>query len=101
MLNQLVIVGRVAKEIEAKDTYTELVLAVPRNLKNEEGVFDTDIIPVRLTDGIAKNAVEYLQQGDLVGVKGRIAKLGDEEMHISAEKITFLSSQKKNNEGEN
>ena len=45
MLNQLVLVGRLAREPELKETekgkkVTNITLAVPRNYKNAEGVYE-------------------------------------------------------------
>ena len=94
MLNQVVLVGRLAKEIEIIEDkkVAKMVLAVPRNFKNADGEYDKDFIPCILYNGIAENTIEYCKQGDLVGVKGRI-QLQD-EIEIIAEKITFLSNKK-------
>lgn len=52
-----------------------------------------DFIQCVLWNGIAENTAEYCRKGDLVGIKGRIQKLEeDEEMTLIAEKVTFLSA---------
>ena len=107
MLNQVVLVGRVANElskenIEGGKSRTILTLAVPRSYKNEQGMYDTDFIKCTLWNGIAETTTEYVKKGDIVGVKGRIqteSKLNIDnsttyEMAIVAEKVTFLSSKK-------
>ena len=106
MLNQIVIVGRLVKDPELKESeggspYTNITLAVPRSYKNTNGEYDTDFINCRLWDGIAKNAEEFCKKGDLLGVKGRIETRNyekDEKINyvteLIAEKITFLSSGK-------
>jgi single-strand DNA-binding protein len=106
MLNQIVIVGRLVKDPELKESeggaaYTNITLAVPRSYKNTNGEYDTDFINCRLWDGIAKNAEEFCKKGDLLGVKGRIETRNyekDEKINyvteLIAEKITFLSSSK-------
>lgn len=86
MLNQAILVGRIAT-----DTTDGIKLAIPRTYKNENGEYDTDIIPVKLTGSIKNNVTEYCKMGDIVGVKGRIAN-EDGHIVISAEKVTFLSS---------
>lgn len=98
MLNQLVIVGRLVKEIELKETesgkkYRDLILAVPRSYKNAEGDYDTDFITCVLWAGIAENTAEYCKKGDLLGIKGRVECL-ENIMSIVAEKVTFLSNSK-------
>ena len=106
MLNQVVMVGRLVKDPELKESeggkkYTSITLAVPRSYKNMDGEYDTDFIDVVLWDGIAENAFEYCKKGDLIGVKGRIETGSYEQeerkkyyTNIIAEKITFLSSKK-------
>lgn len=104
MLNQTVIVGRIARDPELRETengkkVTNVTLAVPRSFKNSNGEYETDFISCVLWKGIAESTVEYCKKGDLVGVKGRIQTRvyeKDEEKKYSteivAEKITFLSS---------
>lgn len=107
MLNQAVLVGRIVKEPELKNTenghkMTKITLAVPRSFKNSNGEYDTDFISCVLWKGVAESTVEYCKKGDLVGIKGRIQTRDvefDDESHkqfveVIAEKVTFLSSKK-------
>ena len=106
MLNQIVLVGRITKEIEVKETengkkVASLSIAVPRNFKNINGEYDTDFIYCSLWDAIACNTKEYCKVGDLVGIKGRVQSNNYEKdgerhyaMEIIAEKVTFLTSKK-------
>lgn len=89
MLNQVVVVGRIYS-IEND----ELVMAVPRSFKNENGEYDTDYIEVRLSKSIEDNVSTYCEKGDLVGVKGRLES-SINKMQVIADKVTFLSSRKK------
>ena len=107
MLNNTVLVGRLTsnptiEENENGVKVCRITLAVPRNYKNAEGVYETDFIPCVLWKGIAENTAEYCRQGDLVGVKGRIQRKGNDYtangypiLEIIADKVTFLSSAKK------
>ncbi len=107
MLNQTVLVGRLVKDPELRETdsgnkVTNITLAVPRNYKNMNGEYDTDFISCVLWKGIAENTVAYVKRGDLVGIKGHIQsrsiELDDETrrnvVEVVAEKVTFLSSNK-------
>ena len=106
MLNQAVLVGRIVREPELKETekvnVTNITLAVPRSFKNQNGEYDTDFISCVLWKGVAENTVEYCKKGDLVGIKGRIqtrdVELEDEShkkyVEVVAEKVTFLSSKR-------
>lgn len=106
MLNNTVIVGRIVRDPELKETengkkVTNITLAVPRSYKNIAGEYETDYIPCVLWSGIAESTVTYCKTGDLVGVKGRIQSRTyetEESKHyvveLVAEKVTFLSSNK-------
>ena len=110
MLNQAVLVGRIVQNPELKNTdkgkVANITLAVPRSFKNSEGQYDTDFISCVLWKGVAENAVEYCKKGDLVGIKGRIqtrdVELEDEThrkyVEVIAEKVTFLSSKRQEEE---
>lgn len=89
MLNQVVVVGRINSMENG-----ELVMAVPRSFKNKNGEYDTDYIEVRLSDATEKHVSTYCEKGDIVGVKGRLES-GINKMSVVADKVTFLSSIKK------
>ena len=104
MLNQIILVGRLTRNIEVHETenggkVATLSLAIPRSFKNAEGNYDTDFVDCTAFDVVAENTSEYCRKGDIVGVKGRIQSRVIEEddkketvMEIIAEKVTFLSS---------
>ena len=102
MLNQIVIVGRLVRNPELRETeggkkVTNITLAVPRSYKNINGEYETDYIPVILTDNISKNVCEYCKKNDVIGIKGRIESVKENDnynVRIIAEKVTFLSSGK-------
>lgn len=107
MLNQLVIVGRLVKDPELKETdngkkVSNITLAIPRSYKNSEGEYDTDFINCILWQGIAETTSEYCHKGDLIGIKGRVEssldKDGKNSMNLIADKVTFLSSKNKEQE---
>ena len=106
MLNQTVIVGRIVRDPELRETesgnkVTNITLAVPRSYKNSDGEYETDFIPCVLWRGVAESTTEYCHKGDLVGIKGHIQTRSYEKddtymqtMELVAEKVTFLSSKK-------
>lgn len=116
MLNNVVMVGRLANELELKETemgkyFCNITLAVPRSYKNEDGVYDTDFLDCVIWDSVAKNTCEYCKQGDMVGVKGRLQSrfINKEDgtkvkkIDVVGEKITFLAQarDKENNKENN
>lgn len=101
MLNQIILVGRLVSDPQINETengkVSTITLAVSRSFKNEEGIYETDFIPIILWEGIATNVNEYCKKGDLLGVKGRL-QTKDNKIEVVAEKVTFLSSKKSNEE---
>ena len=115
MVNQIVLVGRLAKTPELKVTdngkpTTTITLAVPRNYKNINGEYDTDFLECTLWTAVAENTTEYCKTGDMLGVKGRVqTRIIEKEdgtkrkkTEIIADKVTFLSTtRRKEDEEEN
>lgn len=104
MLNQVIIVGRLVRkpileENEKGIKVTVITLAVSRCFKNDEGLYDTDFINCVLYRTIAENTTVYCEKGDLLGIKGRLECL-DGNLRIIAEEVTFLASNKTNNNKE-
>lgn len=78
-LNKVFLLGRVASEVEAKQTpngqsVCSFSMATNRNWKDKEGQKqeDTQFHKIVLWDGLAKVAGTYLGKGDLVLIEGRI-----------------------------
>lgn len=106
MLNQLVIVGRIAKgpELnidESGHKTSTITLAVPRSYKNENGEYETDFIDCNLFGNVAENTCDYCKTGDLIGIRGRVDSRviedGDKsykKIGVVAERVTFLSNGK-------
>ena len=92
MLNTAILVGKIAK-LENN----ELVIATTRSYKNEEGQYETDLINCNIYNGIAQNVNDWCKIGDTVGIKGRI-ETRDNKICITVDKISFLSSKKKEEE---
>ncbi len=107
-MNNVILVGRLTSnpeiiEIENAKKVTTVILAVNRNFKNSDGIYDTDFIRCILWNNIASTTTEYCHVGDVVGIKGRLqtSKYEDEnhKVHyitdVIAERVTFLSTNKK------
>lgn len=116
MLNQLTLVGRLVSDPQINETENgrkdcNITLAVSRSYKNEQGIYETDFIPVTLWVSIAGNTINYFKKGDLVGVRGKLeSSITTDDNHtieenkrlklrVVAEKVTFLSN-KSNKEEE-
>ncbi len=107
MLNQVVLVGRLVREVALKTTeqgkkMSYITLAVPRSFKNMNGEYDTDFIECILWDKTAESTATYCHKGDILGIKGRIQSrdttIGDKKitiLEVVGEKVTFLTSKGK------
>lgn len=94
-MNNFVLVGRIVKDIKLEKEkegvkWCTVVLAVNRPFKNDEGLYDTDFIEVVLKNELATNIIEYHKKGDMIGIKGRIEKLSNNDMKLVADKLYFL-----------
>lgn len=111
MLNQIILVGRLVRDPELRESkstkVSKVTLAVPRAYKNVNGEYETDFLECTLWQGIAENTFNYCKKGDLVGVRGRLQSNNYEKdgqmvykTEVIVEKITFLSSKPKEEQEE-
>lgn len=113
MLNTVMLVGRLAQDVEVKKTetgkeVTRISLAVNRSFKNPDGIYEVDFIECVLWDGLAKNINEYCKKGDTVGIRGRLQVSYYEKddikrkvVDVIVERMTFLGSSRENLEEKN
>ncbi len=108
-MNQVILVGRLTSDPEVIVTESDkkmsaITIAVSRPFKNSDGIYEADFIRCILWNNIALNTCEYCHTGDIVGIKGRLQTRmyeTDEKQkkyitEVIAEKITFLTNNKKN-----
>ena len=71
MLNQVVFVGRVANQPELFEEdgkkYGKLNIAIQRNTKNSEGIYETDLVNCIVNSSMCNSISEYVRQGDIIG----------------------------------
>lgn len=77
MLNRVVLVGRLTKDVDLKYTpngvpVASFTLAVNRTFTNQQGEREADFINVVVWRKPAENAANYLSKGSLAGVDGRL-----------------------------
>ena len=105
-MNTVVLVGRLTGNPEVTVTengkhITKILLAVNRNYKNVDGIYETDFVRCVLWNTIAEHTCEYCSKGDTVGIKGRIQTSSytkdDTREYITevlVEKLSFVMSKK-------
>lgn len=114
MLNRVVLVGRLTKDLEFRTTpngvsVATFTLAVNRNFKSKNGEQQADFINVVAFKNQAQNVNNYLSKGSLAGVDGRIQSRSYENQdgkrvfvtEVIADSVQFLepkNSKQSNNQ---
>ena len=107
MVNNVVLVGRLVRDVDLRQTstgkmMTYFILAVNRNFKNEQGEQAADFIGCVAFDKKAENMARFLSKGSLIAVEGRISTRNFQGndgktvyvTEVVASNITFLESKK-------
>ena len=114
MNNTVILVGRLVKDIELRFTSSEIAvcnftLAVTKTYKNKEtGEYDAEFIDIEAWRDTAKLLSKYCRQGDMIGIKGSLAKKSYEDKdgktryqtYVKVENVMFLSTKKEKPEKE-
>lgn len=108
-MNNVTLVGRLTSEPEVKTSSdgtlrTSIMIAVSRDYKNSDGVYDADFIKCVLWNGIASATRDYCHKGDVVGIKGKLQSRNYETeekekryiTEVIVDKVTFITSNTKN-----
>ena len=75
MLNKVIVIGNVTKEVEIKSTTSgkhvvTKTVAVPRSFKNANGTYDTDFINLVAYGGTAYFLSNYAKKGTRIAISG-------------------------------
>lgn len=113
MLNRIVIIGRLTRDPELKNTpngtaVATFTLAVDRAYKNQSGEKETDFIPVVVWRQLAETCGRYLSKGKMAAVDGRLQLRNYEDKNgnkrtiaeVVAENVRFLSPKSEGNTSE-
>ena len=96
MRNQVLLIGRIVNIVKLEEKISIVALAVTRDFKNEEGVYETDFINCVLKNTISESVNNWCRKGDLIAIRGHLDSLLNDNPHpsIVADKVSFLSSNK-------
>ena len=93
MVNYAVLIGKIYQDIiKNKDNSYELILEVSRNYKNLNGLYDFDIIPIKLNNDLGNKVIKYYKKGNMIAIKARIERLKYNELTLVAYDVTYFSS---------
>ena len=103
MINRVVLVGRLTKDPELRQTGTGIAvatfsLAVNRTFTSQSGEREADFVPIVVWRKQAENVAQYIGKGSLVGVEGRLQTRTYEAqdggtrfiMEVVADSVQFL-----------
>ena len=109
MINRVILVGRLTKDPEYRQTPSGVstatfTLAVNRTFKNKNGEREADFINVVVFRQQAENVDKYLSKGSLAGVDGRIQSRSYENKEgqrvfvteVVADSVQFMDSKGSN-----
>ena len=107
MINNVVLTGRLVKDVELKyydgeKTVCYFTIAVNRNYKNAYGEYDADFINCKAYRTSAEYLTKYCNKGDLIGVVGSIeitSKNGVYYTNISCQSVQRLQVGNNKNTG--
>lgn len=107
MLNRVVLVGRLTKDIDLRYTSSnvavaQFTIAVNRAFSNQNGERETDFVNCVAWRNQAENMSKYVKKGALIGVDGRIQTRHYDDKdgkrvyvtEVVAESVQFLESKK-------
>ena len=77
MINNVVLIGRLTRDVELRYTPSNIAvatfnLAVNRNFKNQDGEREADFINCVMWQKSAENLANWTRKGMLIGITGRI-----------------------------
>ena len=84
-MNNLFLIGRVIK-------LPDIVTMKVKIETKENCIFNIELSP-----NLMKNIVDYIKEGDLIGIKAHLDTTEFEEIKIICDKLTFLSQSKGEN----
>lgn len=102
MINRVILVGRLTKDIDLSYTpqgiaKAQFTLAVNRSFANQSGEREADFVQIQAWRKQAENAANYLKKGSLVGIDGRLQSSSYERdgqriyfTNVVADSIQFL-----------
>ena len=113
MLNQVILIGRLVKKPELKESdkkvsYIKATLAVQSDFKNKDGNYDTEFFEFTTFGKNAENTAKYCEKGSLLNIVGSLNNniytdkngVKHYQMSVIANKVSFLSKGTKKEEKE-
>ncbi len=114
MMNKIILIGRLTKDVELRYTTSNracasFTIAVNRAYTNQEGKRESDFINIVAWDKLGENVSKYTHKGSLVAVEGRLQVRSYENQEgrriyvteVIASTVQFLETKEKNEQNTN
>lgn len=111
MLNQVILIGRLVKKPELREsengtTYLKATLAVQSQFKDKDGDYETEFLEFTAFGKNAENTAKYCDKGSMINIVGTLNNnvykdkngVNHYQVSIIANKINFLSKGNKREE---
>lgn len=108
-MNKIILIGRIVKDLELTTINDKVMLkntiAVQREIKNKDGIYDTDFFNFTVWENKAKYLQNYCTKGDMISICGKLQnrtyeKDGEKRTinEIFVEEVKILTYHKKEND---
>lgn len=111
MLNKVILIGRLVKKPELKESegglsYIKSSIAVQSTYKNKDGDYETEFLEFTAFGKVAQNTAKYCDKGSMINIVGSLHNnvytdkngVNHYQISIIANKINFLSKNNKREE---
>lgn len=114
MMNKIILIGRLTKDVELRYTTSNracasFTIAVNRTYTNQEGKRESDFINIVAWDKLGENVSKYTHKGSLVAIEGRLQVRSYENQEgrriyvteVIASTVQFLETKEKSEQNTN
>lgn len=111
MLNQVMLIGRLVKKPELRESegglnYLKASIAVQSHYKNKDGNYEVEFIEFTAFGKTAQNTAKYCDKGSMINVIGTLTNnvytdkkgVNHYQLSVIANKVNFLSKSNKKEE---
>lgn len=114
MMNKIILIGRLTKDVELRYTTSNracasFTIAVNRTYTNQDGKRESDFINIVAWDKLGENVSKYTHKGSLVAIEGRLQVRSYENQEgrriyvteVIASTVQFLETKEKSEQNTN
>lgn len=112
-MNVIILTGRITKDLELRETTSgtkvlQFNIAVQRDYKNKDGIYDADFINCQAFNKTAEMISKYFKKGSRIGVQGKLQNNNYEKDGVMIYRdlvnvltVEFLDNKNSSNDSDN